>query len=168
MTLLTAAVGAIVAAILETSAFPELKVAGSGVDLVFLLMIVTGAVLGVEEALTWAFLGGILLDLLAAGDRPLGATTLTLLLVAGIGLLVARVTQPPRVAVVAGTAFVLSFVYQALLLAIVAATSGISLAGWSLGAFLVSAVLDGLLAAVAAWTLKSLYLRFGPTERTDW
>ncbi len=168
MILLSAAAGAVLAAILETSVLPELKLAGSSVDLVFLLMVVTAMIVGVEEALVWAFLGGLMLDLLAAGGRPIGATTLTLLLVAGVAVLIARVTQPPRVATVVVVTFALSFVYQALLFAIIAATSGISVGGWSYGTFLLSAIMDAAIAAVAAWVVKGLYLRYGPAERTDW
>ena len=83
-------------------------------------------VAGFEAGMVWAFLGGVMLDMLLP-ERALGATTLVLLVAIGIALLVARVTDPPRIIVIAGTAFVLSFLYQALLIALLALTAGIGI-----------------------------------------
>ena len=52
-------------------------------------------VLGFEEGMVWAFVGGLMLDMLLP-ERPIGSTTLALLIVSGLALLIARVTDPPR------------------------------------------------------------------------
>ena len=46
-------------------------------------------VMGIEDGLLIGFIGGLLIDMLVPG-RPLGATTLALLLTLGIAFLVAR------------------------------------------------------------------------------
>ena len=73
----------------------------------------------------WAFLGGLMLDMLLP-ERALGATTLALLVAVGAALLVARVTAPPRLIVIAATAFGVSWLYQVLLIALLALTAGIA------------------------------------------
>ena len=85
MTLPLAAVGALVAALLETSVLPELQIGGTKPDLVLVLAIVATMIMGVEDGLVWAFLGGLMLDVLVPG-RPLVATTFVLLLVVGLAI----------------------------------------------------------------------------------
>jgi rod shape-determining protein MreD len=168
MSYLAAAVGAVLAAMIETSVLPEITIGGISPDLVFVLMLVSAMLLGAEEGLIWAFLGGVMIDLLASGDRPLGSATLTLLLVAGLALLIARVIQPPRIAIVVAAAFVLGLLYRALLLVVIALTTGVAVSGTSLATFVSGAAMDAALATVAAWTLRALTLRFGGLMRADW
>ena len=52
-------------------------------------------VLGVEDGLLIAFIGGLLVDMLIPG-RPLGAATLAMLLTLGIAFFVARTVGPGR------------------------------------------------------------------------
>ena len=92
MSLLVAAVGAVLASLLETSVLPELHLP---IDLVLVFAVTSAMMLSIEEGLTWAFLGGITLDLLVAGTRPLGLTALCLLLTVGGAIVIARLTQPP-------------------------------------------------------------------------
>jgi len=167
MSYLVAAVGAVLAAILETSVLPEIRIAGASIDLVLVLTLVSGAVLGFEEGVIWAFVGGFMLDMLTPGDRPIGLTTLTLLLVAGIGALIARVTQPPRLATVVTTVFALSLLYQALLLVLFAVIAGTGIVSLSVATILVIAVLDALLAGVVMRILQAFENRFGAQERVD-
>jgi uncharacterized integral membrane protein len=47
-------------------------------------------------------------------------------------------------------------------------TSGVGLVAVPVGLLVLRAVLNGVLAAAAAWGVRALYLRFGPAERTDW
>jgi rod shape-determining protein MreD len=168
MTILLAGVGAVIAAIVETSVLPELQVAGVSPDLVLVLTLVSAMLLGVEDGLIWAFLGGFVLDILTPGNRAAGSSSLTLLIVTGLALLVARVIGPARVLTVVIAVFVLTFVYEALLLAVLALTSGVGLAPVPVGSFLPRAVLNGALACAAAWGVRALSLRFGATERADW
>jgi len=168
MSYLIAAIGAALAAILETSVLPEIRIAGTSPDLVYALMLASTMFLGAEEGLIWAFVGGLMLDLLASGDRPIGSATLTLLIVAGIAALIARVVQPPRIVVVVVAAFVLAFVYRAILLGVIAAATGLAVSTSSLGSFVVGAAMDAVIAGAAAWVIRALSLRFGSVVRTNW
>jgi len=167
MSLLVAAVGALLAAIVESSVFTQLPVGSVKPDLVFALTMAVAMVMGFEDGMVMAFVGGLMLDLLLA-ERPIGASILTLLVVTGICLLVARATAPPRLVVIAVTTFALSFVYQALLLVLLALTAGVAIASWPLPSFAVIGVLNAAIATLTAWVLRALLLRFGPTERADW
>jgi len=167
MSLLSAAVGAIVAAILEVSVLSQLPLGGVTPELVLAMGIAVAMVAGFEAGMIWAFLGGVMLDMLLP-ERPLGATTLALLVAIGVALLVARMTEPPRIIVIAGTAFVLSFVYQGLLVALLALTAGIGIPSLQPAQMTLSAIIVSAIAAVTAVVTRSLTLRFGTSERTDW
>lgn len=167
MGLLSAAVGAIVAAILEVSVFSQLQLGGVTPELVLAMGIAVGMVAGFEAGMIWAFLGGVMLDMLLP-ERPLGATTLALLVAIGAALLVARVADPPRIIVICATAFCLSFLYQALLIALLALTAGVAIPGLQPTSLTMSAGIAAGIAAATAWVTRSLTLRFGATERTDW
>ena len=163
MSLLIAAVGAVLASLLETSVLPELH---ASLDLVLVFALVSAMLLSVEEGLIWAFLGGLTLDLLTPGGRALGSTTLCLLLATGGGLVIARITQPPRVLTVVAAVVALTFLYHALLAVVLAATEGVSLAGFSFASAAVAAVLNGILAAIAGRLIHGLSMRFSPAEHS--
>jgi rod shape-determining protein MreD len=167
MSLLIAAVGAVVAAILESSVLTQLLVVGVKPDLVLALAIGAAMVTGFEEGMLLAFLGGLTLDMLLP-ERPVGSTTLTLLAVVGLSLLVARATEPTRLILIAGTAFVLTFLFQALLLALLALTAGVGITAIPVTSFALGAVMNALLAVVAGWVTRAFMLRFGPAERAHW
>jgi rod shape-determining protein MreD len=167
MGLLSAAVGAIIAAILEVSVLSQLQLGGGTPELVLAMGVGVAMVAGFEAGMIWAFLGGLMLDMLLPG-RALGATTLVLLVAIGIALLVARVTDPPRTVVIAATAFGVSWLYQALLIALLALTAGIGIPELAPTTFTISAIVAAVIAAVTAWATRSLILRFGSAERTDW
>ena len=167
MSVLASAVGAILAAILESSVVTHLAVGGITPDLVFALGIAVAMVLGFDAGMTWAIAGGVMLDILMP-ERVLGSTALTLVLVIGIALLVARATWPPRISIIAATAFGLSLVYQLLLLLLLGITSGVSWADISIADLAFTAVLNLLLAIPAALVARALDLRFGEPERMAW
>ena len=72
MTLLLAAVGATVTALLELTVGPYLRVGTAQPHLVLVVGIVVTVAVGLEAGLVWAFVGGLVLDVLA--QRPLGST----------------------------------------------------------------------------------------------
>ena len=167
MGLLSAAVGAIIAAILEVSVLSQLQLGGVTPELVLAMGIAVAMVAGFEAGVTWAFLGGVMLDMLLP-ERPLGATTLALLVAIGAALLVARVTEPPRIVIIAATGFLLTFVYQAVLISLLALTAGIGIPSLQPAPLTISALLVAAIAAATALVIRSLMLRFGTSERTDW
>ncbi len=88
MRLTLAAVGAVVAALLQLTIVPYLRVGNAQPDLV-LVFAVTATVAGtVEAGLLSAFIGGLMIDFLA--PRPLGMTAFTLLLSVGLAAIIGR------------------------------------------------------------------------------
>ena len=166
MSLPFAAVGALVAALLETSVFPYLSVAGAKPDLVFVLAVVSAMMVGVEDGLVWASLGGLMLDMLLL--RPVGATMLALLIVVGLAVAIARVVGPNRIVITVLAVFSLAFVYQIAVLAILAVSTGISFSAAPLGVILPIAFFDMLVAVLVALAARWAMARFGPADRLDW
>jgi rod shape-determining protein MreD len=167
MRLPLAAVGAVVAALIETSVLSDLKVAGAKPDLVLVLAVVSALVFGVEAGLLWAFLGGLMLDMLLP-ERPVGSTILALLLCVGVALLPARVFHEARIAVSVIAAFVLTWVYHLVGAALLAATTGSQVLPTSIPAILPVAVLNSVLALFVAVIARSLALRYRPHDRLEY
>ena len=167
MSVLAPAVGAVLAAILESSVLTHLQVGSVRPDLVFAMGIAVAMVLGFEGGMTWAFVGGVSLDLLLPG-RVLGSSALTLILLISAALLVARVLWPPRLAFVAATAVVLTFAYHLMLQIVQAMSTGSAFAGRSASDLVVISLLNGLIAAISVPVVRALDLRFGEPERLAW
>jgi rod shape-determining protein MreD len=110
MTLLVAAIAATVAAIVELTVTPYLRVGDAQPHFVFVMAVVWTVAVGLDSGLVWAFVGGLALDTLA--QRPLGSTAFALLIVVGatavIGRSLARIR--PVVAIIA--TLLLSLVYS--------------------------------------------------------
>jgi rod shape-determining protein MreD len=166
LTLPFAALGALLAALLETSVAPEVTFGGAQVDLVLSFAIVAAVTMGIDDALVWAFLGGLMLDMLIPG-RPIGATTLSLLLTVGVALLAARLPAPRRTLAVVSV-FVLTWAFHALLLGVMTATEGVALGSFSLTVVLTAAVMNAVLAIPAAWLFGAIERRLGAAERAEW
>jgi len=167
MSVLAPAVGAVLAAILESSVLTHLQVGSVRPDLVLAVGVAVAMVLGFESGMTWAFVGGLSLDLLLPG-HVLGSSALALILVVALALVIARVVWPPRLLIVAATAFMLTFAYQALLLGLTALTGGASFSGVSAGALVLVALANAVIAGLAVPALRALELRFGEPERLAW
>jgi rod shape-determining protein MreD len=167
MSVLAPAVGAVLAAIIESSVLTHLQAGGIRPDLVFAVGVALAMVLGFESAMTWAFVGGLSLDLLLPG-RALGSTALSLVLVTGMALLVARATWPPRLVIAVLTSFALTIVYQLLLAAVLALTEEVTLAGIAIGDVIVCGLLNAVVTALAVVVVRALDLRFGEPERLAW
>ena len=88
MTLLLAAVGATLMALLELTVGPYLQVGLAQPHLVLVVGIVVTVAVGLEAGLVWAFVGGLVLDVIV--DRPLGSTSFALLLCVGATAVLAR------------------------------------------------------------------------------
>lgn len=166
MSLPLAALGAIVTALLETSVLSELSISGLTPALVLVLVVVVAMAIGFEESLVWAVAGGILLD--ALSGRPLGATGLALLVVAGLAGLIARFTGSPRLLTVGLATFSLSWLFLALMVAILAATADVGVTPVPIVTFAIVAALNTGVALVVVLALRALMRRFGNTERIDW
>ena len=115
MTLLLAAVGAVVTALLELTVGPYLRIGDAQPHLVLVLGVVVTIAVGLEAGLVWAFVGGLALDVLA--DRPLGSSAFALLLCVGGASVLARSFARLRPIVPIVAVFVLSIAYSMILFA---------------------------------------------------
>lgn len=98
MSLPLAAAGAITLALIELSVLPYVLPAELTPDLVLVAIVPIAALFGLERAVAWAFVGGLMLDLLSAGPyRPLGATAFTLLVLAALAAGATRVIPGGRI-----------------------------------------------------------------------
>jgi rod shape-determining protein MreD len=166
MTLLFAAFGATVAALLESTVVPYLRLGDAQPHLVFVLAVVVTVVGGFDRGLVWAFVGGLLLDILT--QRPLGVSAFGLLVcvggVAGLGRLLSRAR--PLLPIVA--TLLLSLVYSMSLFITYAALGDSSLRGDPLALFGPSVLYDTVLAALIGPLLVSFADRRAEAERVEW
>lgn len=117
-------------ALVQTVLLSRVDLLGARPDLMVLVVLGWAFVRGVDQALVWAFIGGLIIDLLSGG--PLGATVLALLVAAflagqpwglGIGSLLIRLVL---------LAFLSVAAYHLVLLAVLAWTGHTVSWAWAL------------------------------------
>ena len=166
MTLLLAAVGATVTALLELTVGPYLRVETAQPHLVLVLGVVVTVALGLEAGLAWGFTGGLVLDVLA--QRPLGSTAFALLLCVGIAYVAGRLSTRLRPVVPIPATFLLSLVYSmSLFVAFNALRATIPVADPA-GAILPGAVFDAVLAGLIGPIAVAVHDRRAEEDRVDW
>ena len=166
MTLLLAAVGATATALLELSVGPYLRVEFTQPHLALVLGVVVTVALGLEAGLVWAFLGGIVLDVLA--QRPLGSTAFALLLCVGGAYVLSRLAARLRPIVPIPATFILSLVYSMTLFVTFNALRATLPVADPAGAILPGAIYDALLAALIGPLAISIHDRRFGEDRVDW
>jgi rod shape-determining protein MreD len=166
LTIPFAALIALFAALLETTVLPEIPIAGATPDLVLVVAVTATLLLGIEDGLIAGFLGGLLTDMLIP-VRPLGAGTLSLLLVLGVAVAVARVAGPSRRWLTVALVVVSTPILHLALGLILVLAEGAPLA-IDPAAILIAAFMNGLVAIPIAAMFGALEHRFGSTERVDW
>jgi rod shape-determining protein MreD len=162
LTLPFAALGAIVAALLETTVVPEVAIFGVQANLLLTLAVAATVIMGIEDGLVWAFLGGLLVDMLTPA-RPIGATTFVLLIVVGIAALGTRFVGQTRAGAVL-LVFAMTWVYYLLMLATLALTEGAA-GSFDLQHVLGAAVINTLLAVPIVALFVLVERRFGNQDR---
>jgi len=166
MTLLLAAVGATLMALLELTVGPYLQVGLAQPHLVLVVGIVVTVAVGLEAGLVWAFVGGLVLDVLA--QRPLGSTSFALLLCVGATAVLARLFARLRPVVPIFATLLLSLCYSMILFtALNALRSPIPVAD-PVALVLPSVVYDTVLAALIGPLAISIHDRRTEVERVDW
>lgn len=166
MTLLLAAVGATVTALLELTLGPYLRVGTSEPHLVLVVGIVVVLTLNVEAGLVWAFVGGLVLDVLA--QRPLGSTAFALLLCLGAAGVLGRAFARIRQILPIPATLLLSLLYSmTLFFAFNLLRSAIPVAD-PIGVVWPSAIFDAVLAALLGPLSISVHDRRAEVERVDW
>jgi rod shape-determining protein MreD len=166
MSSLLAAVGATVAALLETTVGPHLGVGGAHPHLVLVLGIVWTVAAGVESGLVWAFAGGLALDILA--QRPLGSSALALLICIGGAGAVARLLSRARRLAPIPLVFLFSFVNSLLLLVIYGALRTPIPAPDPISTLLPGVLYDTVIAAVIGPLAVAARDRRLDQDRADW
>jgi rod shape-determining protein MreD len=158
MTLLVAAIAATVAAIVESTITPYLRVGNAQPHLLFVLAVVWTVAVGIDGGLVWAFVGGLALDTLS--QRPLGATAFALLLSVGLTAALLRIAARIRpVASIIATAL-LSLVYSMTLILLFSALRPPSSLGDPFRLVAPSVPYDVVLAAILGPLAVSIHDRF--------
>jgi len=166
MTLLLAAVGSTLIALFELTVGPYLKVVTAQPHLVLVVGIVVTVAVGLEAGLVWAFVGGLVLDVLA--QRPLGSTSFALLLCMGATAVMARVFVRFRLLVPILATAVLSLAYSMILFVAFDALRSRIAVDDPIQILLPGAVYDTLLAALIGPLAVSIHDRRIDAERVDW
>jgi rod shape-determining protein MreD len=166
MTLLLAAVGATVMAVVELTVGPYLQVGTTEPHLVLVVGIVVTVAVGLEAGLVWAFVGGLVLDVLA--QRPLGSSAFALLLCMGATAVLARFLVRIRVLVPIIATLLLSLAYSMILFVAFNALSAKIPVADPLRVLLPTVVYDTVLAALIGPLAVSIHDRRLDQERIDW
>ena len=166
MTLLLAAVGATITALVELTVGPYLRFGTAQPHLVLVLGIVVTVAIGLEAGLVWAFVGGLALDVLA--QRPLGSTAFALLLCMGATAVLAQLLVRVRPIVPVLATLLLSLFYSmTLYVAFNALRTPIPVAD-PIAILVPGVVYDTILAALIGPLVISIHDRRAETERLDW
>ena len=166
MTLLLAAVGATMTALVELTVGPYLRFGTAQPHLVLVLGIVVTVAIGLEAGLVWAFVGGLVLDVLA--QRPLGSTAFALLLCMGATAVLAQLLVRVRPVVPVLATLLLSLFYSmTLYVAFNALRTPIPVAD-PIAILLPGVVYDTILAALIGPLAIAIHDRRTEAERLDW
>jgi rod shape-determining protein MreD len=171
MGMVLAAVGAAVAALIQSSILPFTATDGAGLDLVLVLAVVWTMMVGFEGGLIWAFLGGLIIDVLLM--RPMGLTAFVLLLAVGAAWLVGRISPRalyPIYPIVVVTVAIMAGFSSVLTTLLMGALRGLPPGFEPLAQAVPAALLAGLAAAaIAPLPVLIQRRRTGDeTERVEW
>jgi rod shape-determining protein MreD len=166
MSLLLAAVGAVVTALVELTVTPYLRIGSAHPHPVLVLAVIVTIAIGVEAGLVWAFVGGLALDVLA--QRPLGSTAFALLICVGGTSLLARTLPHLRPIVPIVAVFLFSIGYSMILFATLGALGTPPPTDDPLAAVFPGAVYDAILAAIIGPLSIAVHDRRMEQERVDW
>jgi rod shape-determining protein MreD len=162
MTLLVAAIAATVAAIVESTITPYLRVGDAQPHLVFVLAVVWTVAVGLDSGLVWAFVGGLALDTLEG--RPLGSTAFALLIAVGLTAAIARPLHRIRPVVAIIATALLSLLYSMTLIALFSVLRPAGVLTDPLRLIAPSVIYDVVLAAIFGPLAVSIHDRFAQDE----
>jgi rod shape-determining protein MreD len=170
MGLLFAAIGATVAALFEASLVPYLAVPLEAGEAAPHPVLIGGVIwtiaAGIDRGIMWAFVGGLVLDSLLG--RPLGGSSVALLLAVGGAALVARPFPRLRLFVPIVAVPILSVAYSMVLLGLtIAVQPGFTFPD-PLGAFLPDAIYDAVIGMFVGPLAITLRDRRTVVERAEW
>jgi rod shape-determining protein MreD len=166
MTLLLAVVGATIAALIELTVAPYFRLGGAQPHVVLVLAVVVTVAIGFEAGIAWAFVGGVLLDVLA--QRPLGSTAFALLLAVGGATAIAALSSRLRPIVPIVAIPVLSFMYSMSIYVTYSALRAQIPASDPAAVLVPGIAYDTVLAALVGPLAIAVRDRRGEQERVDW
>ena len=166
MSLTLAAVGAVVAALLNLTIAPLLQIGEAQPDFLLICAVVWTVVSGIEGGFIWAFIGGLMIDFLT--PRPLGSTAFTLLLSVGGAAVVGRALLRFRYLAPIVAVVLFSVVNALLFLVVYSALRGPIPIADPLSAVLPAAIYDAVLAAIIGPVAVAVLARHDHRERLDW
>ncbi len=166
MTLTLAAVGAVVAALLQSTIVPYLEIGGARPDLVLIYAVIVTIVVGLDHGLAAAFFGGLIIDILA--PRPLGSTAFVLLVVVGVAALIGRGLARTRALSTILAVFVSAIVAPLLFLVVYGALRGPVPVANPIALILPDVAYSTLIAVVAGPAAVYVHRRYFERDRIDW
>ena len=166
MSLLFAAIGATVTALVEVTLAPYITMGDAAPHPVLVGGVIWTIAAGIDRGITWAFVGGLVLDSLIG--RPLGVSAFALLASVGGAALIA---QPfPRLRLVAPVVAVpvLSIVNSILIMSLSAAARPGADFSDPFSLLLPGVIYDGIIGMFVGPLAVMLHDRRTATERLDW
>jgi rod shape-determining protein MreD len=166
MSLLFAAIGATVTALLETTLGPHLTVGNANVHPVLVVGVIWTIAAGIERGIVFAFVGGLVLDILLG--RPLGASAFALLIAVGGAALIAQPLPRLRPLTPIVAVPILSLVHSVLIYVLSSAGQGPGTVADPIALFIPGAIYDGLLGLLVGPLTVSIHDRRAVVERLEW
>lgn len=166
MSIVLAAVGALVAALLELTLVPYVEIDGAYPHPVLIFAIIWTTVIGLEGGLAIAVVGGLALDLLA--PRPLGSSVFTLLVSVGGAALLAQPLARLRYLAPVVSVFLFSMVNSLLFLAVYGALRSPIPVEDPIARVLPGAIYDAVIALAVGPIVVAIRERRLSAERPDW
>ena len=166
MSFLLAAIGATVIALVEATLAPHLNVGDAGPHPLLIGGVIWTIAAGIDRGITWAFVGGIVLDSLLG--RSLGTSAFALLGAVGAAALIGR--PFPRLRLVAPIVAIpiLSLVYSMITLALISATQPGTSVPDPVRLLLPGVLYDALIGMFLGPLVVTLHDRRTVVERPDW
>jgi rod shape-determining protein MreD len=166
MIVFAAAIGATIAAIFENTIGFYLRVGDAQPHLVLIFGIIWTFAVGIESGLAWAFIGGIVLDVLA--KQPFGTSSFALVACIGIAAAASRLFGRARPLAVAPLVAIESLIYS-MTLSVLFRALGAPVPGIDSVATLVPGIVyDTLVAVVVGPLAVAVRDRRADVERVDW
>lgn len=166
MNLLLAAIGATVIALVEATLAPYFKVGDAGPHPVLVGGVIWTIAAGIDRGITWAFVGGLVLDSLLG--RGLGTSAFALLLAVGIASLLAQPVPRLRLVLPVVAVPVISFGYSMLIFVLETASQpGLTVTDPA-RLFIPGAIYDGILGMFIGPLVVTIHDRRAVKERMDW
>lgn len=166
LSLTFAAVGAVIAAVLEATLVRHVAIGSVHLHIVLILAVLWASVADIEGGLVVAFVGGVTLDALVA--RPMGSTAFAVILAVGLAYVLGRTIVRFRLVVPALAVLLGSVVSSAVFLLAYSALRGPIPIDDPLGQILPSAAIDAIVAGVLTPAAIALRDRAAGPERVDW